>query len=121
MSVKPDHEVSSSRALVHVDRVESDESPRADARLSRKRAHSDGSRMATIAIRTLCQDCLAPNPYTDPIGSCRLCGAECCDCRDCMLTLDRLLEGERRADHLGCSGPDLAFWSPCAGWARGTS
>ena len=38
MSVKPDHEVSSSRAPVHVDGDENDESPRADARFDEKGA-----------------------------------------------------------------------------------
>ena len=35
MKVKPDHDVSSSRALVRVDRHENDERPRADARFGR--------------------------------------------------------------------------------------
>ena len=36
MKVKPDHEVSPSRPLAHVDRDENDERPRADARSSPK-------------------------------------------------------------------------------------
>ena len=67
-----------------------------------------------IAMRTMCQSCLAPNPMTDVYGWCRVCGGECCWCGSCMDTLGLLEAGERRSMELGTQS-DVERWTPQEG------